>query len=205
MLNTCKIFLWVWWNWIKWFIVNENIRFSFQEDKENGEAEKEKTDETTEPTADAKEINSTGDSLPEAEPMEAWGYVIEYSSWLRPRLVGFIPASHSTNAIVDSILILFIATSNASSVCATSMYSYFLFSHLCFICTLWRLSQVHLIVIVVVNKFYITMASHRNKGVLSLEHDCRICIYLNKLLFGLWHSNIQDITLPAHVYSYIAV
>ena len=53
------------------WLVNENIRFSFQEDKENGEAEKEKTDETTEPTADAKEINSTGDSLPEPEPMEA--------------------------------------------------------------------------------------------------------------------------------------
>ena len=50
------------------WLVNENIRFLFQEDKENGEAEKEKTDETT---ADANEIFSTGDSLPEPEPMEA--------------------------------------------------------------------------------------------------------------------------------------
>jgi len=64
-------------------------------------------------------------------------------------------------------------------------------------------------VIVVVNKFYLTLASHRNKGVLSLERDCRICIYLNKLLFGLWHSKIKEITLPGeyrtHVYSYIAL
>lgn len=56
----------------------KNVIFLLQEDKENGEAEKEKTDETTEPTADANKVNSTGDSLPEAEPMEAWSS--DYSS-----------------------------------------------------------------------------------------------------------------------------
>ncbi|KAK2174232.1 hypothetical protein NP493_817g02061 [Ridgeia piscesae] len=58
-------------DWLKSDSLSSDVPNSIdhsQEDKENGEAEKEKTDETT---ADANEINSTGDSLPEPEPMEA--------------------------------------------------------------------------------------------------------------------------------------
>lgn len=50
---------------------NEQCNFSFQEDKQNDEAEKEKMDETAEPIAEANKVHSTGDSLPETEPMEA--------------------------------------------------------------------------------------------------------------------------------------
>ena len=49
--------------------MNYLIIFSFQEEKQNGEAEKETTE--TEPDTEANKVTSTGDSLPETEPMEA--------------------------------------------------------------------------------------------------------------------------------------
>ncbi|KAI0211564.1 Peptidyl-prolyl cis-trans isomerase FKBP4 [Lamellibrachia satsuma] len=52
-------------------LFRQMIQTESKEDKQNDEAEKEKMDETAEPIAEANKVHSTGDSLPETEPMEA--------------------------------------------------------------------------------------------------------------------------------------